>query len=137
MQVLDPGACAEEPETPFLAGCLFDGWYDNEYCTGDPYDFDTPVATDLTLYAHWIDPMGPDLLVLPENLSVLEDEAFSGTAANLVIIPRTVTAIHGDPFADSAMDYVYGLPGSAAEDFADSHPEYTFVPVTEEWMQNH
>ena len=31
----------------------FGGWYVNQSCTGDPYNFSTPVTGDLTLYAKW------------------------------------------------------------------------------------
>jgi len=43
-------------------GCdIFDGWYTDEDLT-IPYDFSTPVTSDLELYAKWIEQScpGPD-----------------------------------------------------------------------------
>ena len=37
---------------PSAAGCVFGGWYTDEQCT-KPYDLDTPVTGDITLYARW------------------------------------------------------------------------------------
>jgi uncharacterized repeat protein (TIGR02543 family) len=31
----------------------FEGWYNNAQCTGESYNFDTPVQADLVLYAKW------------------------------------------------------------------------------------
>jgi uncharacterized repeat protein (TIGR02543 family) len=45
---------AAEPEAPTKERKTFDGWYtDSEYTV--KYDFDTPVTSDLTLYAKWKD----------------------------------------------------------------------------------
>ena len=64
---------------------------------------------------------------LPAALTAIEDGAFSGIAAEAVYIPDTVTDIAGDPFTDSAVQYIYGVSGSEAETFADAFG-YTFVP---------
>ncbi|MDE7405327.1 MAG: InlB B-repeat-containing protein [Clostridiales bacterium] len=40
---------------PKYAKHIFDGWYDNEGCTGEPYDFDSAVTAPFTLYAKWLD----------------------------------------------------------------------------------
>ena len=42
-----------EPAEPTRSGFLFDGWYQDAGCTV-PYDFDTPVTGDVTLYAKWV-----------------------------------------------------------------------------------
>ena len=65
---------------------------------------------------------------LPAGLTSIEAEAFSGIAAEAVLIPDTVTAIEGDPFAGSRVKFIYGAPGSAAETFANGNG-YLFVPV--------
>ena len=71
---------------------------------------------------------------LPDNLRVLEDEAFAGIPAQAVIIPPAVTEIEGDPFANSSVQWIYGLRGTAAEAYVLEHPGMTFVPVTAEWL---
>lgn len=43
---------ASEPETPTVTGYNFDGWYDNQQFSGDPFDFaNTPITKNTSLYA--------------------------------------------------------------------------------------
>lgn len=93
-------------------------------------------------------PASPSVLSLPAVLSEIEEEAFSGTAVQKLVIPASVAsiasgafdncpdllvvAIENDgvgisPSAFSAPFTVYGTPGSAAESFAASCPLATFV----------
>ena len=68
---------------------------------------------------------GPTL-VLPAGLTAIGADAFQDIAAAAVYIPETVVEIAGDPFAGSAVRYIYGAAGSAAEAFAGANG-YTFV----------
>lgn len=43
---------------------------------------------------------------LPAELAVIEDEVFSGIAAEAVHIPAGVTAIDGDHFSGSSVRYI-------------------------------
>ena len=55
-QELDKGDKASRPATdPTKAGFVFAGWYTTAECTGDPFDFDTEINEDITLYAKWND----------------------------------------------------------------------------------
>ena len=49
---VEDGKCVEKPTNPTRTGYTFGGWYTDESCT-TPYDFTTPVTTDLDLYAKW------------------------------------------------------------------------------------
>jgi uncharacterized repeat protein (TIGR02543 family) len=49
--VLD-GENAQEP-TPTLSGYTFGGWYTDEDPFTAPFDFDTPITANITLYAYW------------------------------------------------------------------------------------
>lgn len=42
------------PEVPERSGYIFGGWYANEACEGQPYDFSGLVGSDITLYAKWV-----------------------------------------------------------------------------------
>ncbi len=44
----------EYPAIPTRSGYVFAGWYDNEECSGTPYDFTAGISGDLTLYAKWV-----------------------------------------------------------------------------------
>ena len=70
-------------------------------------------------------------------LTTIEADAFSGIAAEAVILPDTVTGINGNPFSGSNVRYVYGLPGSADETLAASAEDFTFIPVEEAWLTSH
>ncbi|MBR4458880.1 MAG: leucine-rich repeat protein [Clostridia bacterium] len=129
MQALNFEECAEEPAEPVRYGYLFGGWYADADCAGEPYDFTSPVYGDITLYARWL-----SVLVLPDSLKVIEAGAFEGIAAEAVVIPPCVTAISGNPFAGSAVRYIYGCAGSAAEDLANAVESLTFVPVSADWI---
>lgn len=74
----------------------------------------------------------PDLqFVLPSSLKVLETGAFVNIAADAVFIPRSVTSISGNPFADSSVRIIAGYPGTAAESFASAYG-YLFYPIADE-----
>ena len=51
-QAVPHGGKAAEPSDPTRTGYSFSGWYTAD-AGGDPYDFDTVVTGDLTLYARW------------------------------------------------------------------------------------
>ena len=45
---------AKEPENPTKDNCKFLGWYSDKDCE-NKYDFNSPVTSDITLYAKWLD----------------------------------------------------------------------------------
>ena len=51
-QVLVPGMKASEPANPHEDGFVFDGWYTDAMCIV-PFDFDSEISQDITLYAKW------------------------------------------------------------------------------------
>lgn len=54
-QTVMEGRCIEEPEAPEKDGYIFKGWYTSSTCTGDSFDFSTPVTRVYTLYAKWVE----------------------------------------------------------------------------------
>lgn len=56
---------ANEPNNPTKDNHSFVGWYLNPDLTGDPYDFNTPVTGDLTLYAKWQAVINPAVPIQP------------------------------------------------------------------------
>ncbi|MDR2712586.1 MAG: InlB B-repeat-containing protein, partial [Clostridiales bacterium] len=48
------GTLVAPPPTMTKSGFSFGGWYDNAALSGSTYNFGTPVAADLDLYAKWI-----------------------------------------------------------------------------------
>ena len=65
------GGTATYPTTiPTRDGYVFAGWYDNQSCTGSPYDFTQDVAENITLYAKWIFYSGEGVLSLNSSQSI-------------------------------------------------------------------
>ena len=52
-QTITSGETASEPTEPKETGYTFGGWYENQQCTGNQFNFDTPITADITLYAKW------------------------------------------------------------------------------------
>ena len=61
-QQVRSGEVATEPATPSRSGYIFNGWYVDSDCT-EKYNFTTPVAKNITLYAGW-----------HQNMDNLEDD---------------------------------------------------------------
>ncbi len=57
-------ATVEPPVAPIRNGYLFDGWY-TDWTLTTAYDFSTPVAASITLYAKWTAISGGDPTVTP------------------------------------------------------------------------
>ncbi|MDO5324117.1 MAG: InlB B-repeat-containing protein, partial [Clostridia bacterium] len=47
------GETVQKPSDPYVSGLTFAGWYDNEACEGEPYDFTQKINDNITLYADW------------------------------------------------------------------------------------
>ena len=132
------GGAAEALAEPIRSRALFTGWYTDPGCAAETlYDFTAPVTANITLYAGWLIPEPSGMLTLPAILTTIEDEAFSGIAAEAVLIPDSVTSISGNPFAGSSVRYIYGAPGSAAETLAATTEGLTFVPIDDAWLTSH
>ena len=136
-QLVQIGGTVAQPVPPVKTGFCFGGWYTSAACgEGDAYDFDSHVTGSFTLYARWIAPDLTACLKLPAGLEKIEEDAFCSVAAKTVVIPASVKSIVGNPFCDSAVQYICGFPGTAAETFADRW-DYPFIPVDDAWLASH
>ncbi len=52
-QLAPKGGKAQKPDDPSRENEQFGGWYTDEACTGEPYNFGSAVNGDITLYAKW------------------------------------------------------------------------------------
>ena len=53
-QTVAIGGLANPPTVQMRPGYTFTGWYLNAACTGEPFDFSTPITSNITLYAGWV-----------------------------------------------------------------------------------
>lgn len=53
-QTIEEGSTATKPADPTDTNYVFDGWYTENTCQ-NRYEFETPVNSNITLYARWID----------------------------------------------------------------------------------
>ena len=67
-------------------------------------------------------------IILPGGLTEIAPEAFAGSEFDSLYIPESVTTIAEDAFGDRTSLTIIGVPGSAAEIFAQNHG-FDFVPV--------
>ncbi|MDE6691508.1 MAG: Ig-like domain-containing protein, partial [Clostridia bacterium] len=52
---VEKGQTVSAPTLTSNDGKYFGGWYDNAACTGNAYDFSTPISGTKTFYANWIE----------------------------------------------------------------------------------
>ena len=82
------------------------------------------------IFNPYAQPVPLPTLFLPTELTTIEQDAFSGIAAEAVLIPASVTEIVGDPFEGSTVQVIYIYPDSPAESFAAQWADrYTFIRV--------
>ena len=103
-KVID-GEKATKPDDPSEDGYIFGGWYENSGCTGDPFDFSTPITGNKTLYAKWV--KSYKVKFVDEDGTTIKgpDEYEEGTEADAVEKPD-------DPTKTEEIDeYVYRFAG--------------------------
>ena len=127
--ILNPDAVIGNSDYDVFQGCAAD--FALRGCSG---------STAEAYAANTVTPCGFELLApapdffLPAALTDIESEAFSGIAAQAVVIPKNIRSISGNPFAGSAVQYIYGFPGTMAETLAQNYPaQFTFLPLTDAW----
>ena len=98
---------AVKPENPTKKGYAFTGWYtknaDNEY---KPFDFNTTVTEDITLYAQWEELSDHQLTVIGGTFAVkgetieteIKDDA---VIANIPVDAEVTVAFNKEAYADS------------------------------------
>jgi len=105
-QEKDYNSTLSEPDAPTKLGYYFDGWYADSDCTME-YDWSTPIITNFTLYAKWI-----------ENRHTVSYESNGGTAyEDSSALDGHVAPYPGEPvreghtfagwYKDSALSLVY------------------------------
>ena len=103
----DNGFKARKPENPTKKGYVFTGWYtknaDNEY---KPFDFNTTVTEDITLYAQWEKLPDHQLTVIGGTFAVkgetIETETKDDAViANIPVDAEVTVAFNKEAYADS------------------------------------
>ena len=122
------GTYGELP-VPYRTGYRFLGWYmiteenDDLLITADSV---MSKPENHTLYAQW---EKIDLLELPSLTSVIEEEAFSGCAAEYILIPEDITQIGTRAFADCAQLEVIEFCANSVEIAADAFANCTELTI--------
>ena len=128
---VEKGATVSAPADPTNGDFDFDGWYTNPACT-EPYDFNTAVTEDITLYAGWKmvgpsvdhdddkdepeEPEEPTDPEEPENPDIIEEPETPLNPA------PDFTDVADDFWGKEAIDYV------VAEGLMNGTSETTFAP---------
>ena len=116
------GKTAQKPENPTRSGYSFYGWYSNEECTV-PFDFDTVMLGDTTIYASWMDESAAycevsyDLNyygVVPQQYTQIAE---NGTAARaLPFVPEREGFTFAGWFSDPAGSVAYDAQTAVTAD---------------------
>lgn len=121
-QTLEPNGTATYVEPPAREGYTFAGWYSDEGYTSQ-YDFSSPVTSDITLYAKWIE--NPVTITFMVEGKVYSTLAVPKGSVGVVYTPVMVTGVfagwyYDEGFTDKydatrALDrditlYAYGVP---------------------------
>ncbi len=70
------------PAAPSRIGYTFEGWYTDPACT-NPYNFNSPIFRDITLYAKWVEASSPDPTEPPSESYTVTFYANAIDAANV------------------------------------------------------
>ena len=98
---------AVKPENPTKKGYVFTGWYtknaDNKY---KPFDFNTTVTEDITLYAQWEELPDHQLTVIGGTFAVKDETIKTETKddaviANIPVDAEVTVAFNKEAYADS------------------------------------
>lgn len=68
-QIVETGKCAISPIAPTKPYYVFGGWYLDEKCT-NKFDFNTPITSNIELYANWLQASYYPLIELKTNASL-------------------------------------------------------------------
>ncbi len=94
--IIDYGDMVLALPRPIKRGYTFQGWYANN----TPFSETTVITQDMHLIAHWSE-IQLNTLNLSKALTAVEDEAFYGSTANIIIIPSGVSYIGLKAFANN------------------------------------
>ncbi|MBP3872067.1 MAG: phosphatidylinositol-specific phospholipase C domain-containing protein, partial [Faecalicoccus sp.] len=116
---------AAQPEDPVRDKYAFVGWYKDASGT-EAYDFDTPVTTNITLFANWI-----------EKFTVTFDANGHGTAPSAQTINHGDKAVQPEALTEEGWTFVgwfKDASGSEAYDFAT--PVTADITLFANWTEN-
>ncbi|MBE6813691.1 MAG: hypothetical protein E7523_12540 [Ruminococcaceae bacterium] len=100
-QEVEEGECATQPTVPAREGYTFDGWYTTAE-VGELFDFSTPINSNITLYAQWIeDSIDAEFFTVT---FVLNDGSTSGAYDVQTIVPNGEAA---EPLSPERENYEF------------------------------
>ena len=114
---VDYGEKVEKPADPTREGYTFAGWYSNEELTM-PWDFDTPISDNITLYAKWTEIPTYTVAVSASpaesgTVTSSVESAPSGTEVTVTAIPVSgyhfVSWTENDTTVSTAASYTFDL----------------------------
>lgn len=119
------GNAVSAPVAPTAEGYTFDGWYENQSCTGDAWNFSTTISANKTLYAKWT-------LALSYSLTVEAGtgiNSVSGSANPITLgssYPISATPAEGYAFSTWSK-----TSGAGTANFTSASSASTSVTVTD------
>ena len=90
-QTVEAGGTVGKPDNPLYKGYKFAGWFTDENYQ-NAYNFDTPVTSDMTLYAKWVK-KGSSHRTYPDEDNNNSGNGTSGTAAVVSVAPTQLSQV--------------------------------------------
>lgn len=110
-QVFPSGTKGIEPKPLHEDEWIFDGWYENPECTGEPFDFNNPIIDDKIVYAKWtsVDPV--TIYYEAKTGGYVTDASesllpFSGIAKGSTAVPDSENGYEFDRWTDASGETV-------------------------------
>ena len=129
-QTVEENAKASKPTDPTKTGFTFGGWFTDSALTV-AYDFNTPVAADITLYAKWNE--------VPVNYTVNFDSAGGSSVEAQTVAKNAKASKPADPaktgftfggwFTDSALTVAYDFNTPVTADIT-LYAKWNEAPIT-------
>lgn len=88
-QIVQEGGYAYIPETPIpyteYSEYIFDGWYTDEECS-NPFDFNSPITSNITLYAKWKSDMASVKISFAESSDISISKSTNDSFITLMVL---------------------------------------------------
>lgn len=104
----------KQPDYLPREGYDFNGWYDNEECTGEQFNFDTPIKNNIILYASW-------------TKNTPKPEVAKDT------LPYKSGDVYITPIGNSGLRLVGATPAKTTDDFSYNEEKNKLVIYTTNW----
>lgn len=124
------------PAAPSRIGYTFEGWYTDPACT-NPYNFNSPIFRDITLYAKWVEASSPDPVEPPSSTYTVTFDSNGGSAvASQTVAAGTTVAQPTDPTREGYYFLGWYSDSELTDVYEFSTPVTADITLYAQWVEN-